>query len=86
MKNAKSIFTLTAIVLSCLLVLPGALTLNASTAKAQLPEFNIADSADPARDSAFPESSVRVIPAAQAPAGADGNVSFDARASAFGTS
>ena len=49
MKNAKSIFTLTAIVLSCLLVLPGALTLNASTAKAQLPEFNIADSADPAR-------------------------------------
>lgn len=74
MKKAKSIFTLTAVVLACLLILPGVLTLNASTAKAQLPEFNIADSSDPARGSSYPDSSVRVIPAAQAPAGADGNV------------
>ena len=74
MKNAKLILTLTAIALSCLLVLSGVLSPNVTAATAQLPEFNLADSADPARGSAYPESSARVISAAQAPAGADGNV------------
>ena len=51
MKNAKLLLTLTAITLSCLLVLSGVLSPNVTAAPAQLPEFNLADSADPARGS-----------------------------------